>query len=213
MGIIDISPTLDAALAVWPGDPPFVRQVLASRQAGAMINLSALAMSAHAGAHVDAPHHFADNATSVAALDLAPFWGPVQVVTVAKSSGSLTPDDFRHVDLCRAPRLLVRSSAPPASPHVFPAAFVYPTPELAEVLGRCGICLYGTDAPSVDPPESADLAGHHALTRNGIAILEGLVLAHVPDGLYELAALPLKIAGGDGSPVRAALRSLESAPA
>ncbi len=208
MHIIDISPTLDAELAVWPGDPPFARQVLASRQTGAAVNLSALAMSAHIGAHVDAPHHFADDAADIATLDLAPFWGPAQVVTVAKAAGPLMPDDFYHVDLCRAPRLLVRSPAVGATSHVFPAAFVYPTPALADLLGQCGICLYGTDAPSVDPPESTDLSGHHALARNGVAILEGLMLAHVPDGLYELVALPLKIAGGDGSPVRAALRSL-----
>ena len=61
----------------------------------------------------------------------------------------------------------------------------------------------------MDPVESKDLPGHHALHRNGIAILEGLDLSHAPDGLYELAALPLKIEGGDGTPVRAVLRTLE----
>ena len=39
----------------------------------------------------------------------------------------------------------------------------------------------------------------------GIAWLEGLVLAHVTAGLYDLVALPLRIEGGDGSPVRAVL--------
>jgi arylformamidase len=209
MPILDISRTLSASLAVWPGDPPFAMQMLASRRAGAAVNLSALALSAHTGAHVDAPRHLADDAPAVATLDLTPFWGPAQVVTVARAAGPLTLADFSHVDLRRAPRLLVRSAASRIAAEVFPAAYVYPSPALADHLARLGVCLYGTDAPSVDPVESADLAGHRALLRNGIAILEGLALADVADGLYELVALPLKIAEGDGSPVRAALRPLE----
>lgn len=209
MSIIDISRPLRSDLAVWPGDPPFAVRTLASRRAGAGINLSALALSAHTGAHVDAPHHFADAAPTIADLDLNAFWGPAQVVTVARAAGPLTPADFDHVDLRRAPRLLVRSPAAPADPRVFPATYPYPTAELTDHLGRLGICLYGTDAPSVDPAESTDLEGHRALYRNGIAILEWLDLAAVADGLYELVALPLKIVDGDGSPVRAALRPLE----
>jgi arylformamidase len=70
-----------------------------------------------------------------------------------------------------------------------------------------GLVLFGSDAPSMDEMESKSLPGHKALRRNGIAILEGLDFSGVPDGVYELIALPLKIAGGDGSPVRAILRA------
>jgi arylformamidase len=59
----------------------------------------------------------------------------------------------------------------------------------------------------VDDATSEDLPGHRALLHHSIAILEWLDLSQAPDGLYELAALPLKIAGGDGSPVRAVLRT------
>ena len=142
-------------------------------------------------------------------LDLAPYWGLAQVVTVHKAAGPLEPADFAHVELTRAPRLLVRSAASSGDPAVFPTAIVYPSPALADHLGSLGIVLYGADAPSMDDIESKDLPGHHALHRNGIAILEGLDLRHAPDGLYELVALPLKIEGGDGRPVRAALRTLE----
>jgi len=209
MPILDVSRTLSASLAVWPGDAPFAMATVASRRAGAPVNLTTLTLSAHIGTHVDAPFHMSDDAPSLAALDLTPFWGLAQVVTVIKTAGPLTPADFDHADLRRAPRLLVRSAASLVAPETFPAAYVYPSPELADYLGHSGICLYGTDAPSVDPVESADLPGHCALLRNGIAILEGLNLAHVADGLYELAALPLKIEAGDGSPVRAALRTMD----
>jgi len=167
-------------------------------------------LSAHTGAHIDAPHHFADDAPTIDALALHPFWGLVRVVTVVKADGPLTSDDFAGVDFSLAPRLLVHSPASELDPTRFPEQFVYPSPELADFLGRQGVILFGTDAPSVDPVDSVTLPGHHALLENNIAILEGLMLRGVPDGVYELVALPLKIVGGDGSPVRAALRSLSS---
>jgi arylformamidase len=70
-----------------------------------------------------------------------------------------------------------------------------------------GVLLFGSDAPSMDDMDSKSLPGHKALRRHRIAILEGLIFTGIPDGAYELIALPLKIAGGDGSPVRAILRS------
>jgi arylformamidase len=206
--IIDISRTLNARLAVWPGDAPFALHVVSDRRMGAAVNLTTLALSAHTGTHTDAPHHIADNAQAVDALDLASYWGLAQVVTVAKSAGPLYPDDFAQADLSRAARLLVRSEASALDPATFPSRYVYPSTALTDALGELGICLYGTDAPSVDPADSAELAGHHALLRNRIAILEGLDLSGAPDGLYELVALPLRIAAGDGSPVRAALRTI-----
>ena len=66
--------------------------------------------------------------------------------------------------------------------------------------------LFGTDAPSVDLLDSKTLPGHRALHEHRIAILEGLKLSGVPDGVYDFVALPLNIVAGDGSPVRAALR-------
>ena len=209
MHTIDISRTLNPYLAVWPGDAPFALQVVADRRAGAAVNLTTLTFSAHIGTHIDAPHHIADNALPVDALDLAIYWGPAQVVTVVKPAGPLFPDDFAPVDLGRAPRLLVRSAASAHDAAAFPQQFVYPSSALADALGELGVCLYGADAPSVDPADSNDLLGHRALLRNGIAILEGLDLSRAPDGLYELVALPLRIAGGDGSPVRAALRTID----
>jgi arylformamidase len=208
MTIIDISRELKNDIAVWPGDTPFQLTTNLSRAEGAAVNLTSLTMSAHTGSHVDAPRHFSDDPTGMAALDLRPYWGQAQVVTVAKPDGPLYPADFAHVDLRGVERLLIHSSASHIDPAVFPEKFVYPAPELADFLGALGIILWGTDAPSVDPMNSKTMEGHNALQGNGIAILEGLWLAGVADGRYELVALPLKISGGDGSPVRAVLRAV-----
>lgn len=208
MTLIDISRTLQPSLAVWPGDTPFDRRVQLSMREGASVNLSTLTLSSHTGSHVDAPFHVEADGRTIERLPLEPYWGPAQVVTVRKTDGPLTAEDLQHVDLALAPRLLVRSAASSAPHDVFPAAFVYPAPALVGVLARAGIVLYGADTPSMDHADSKELPGHHALLNAGIAILEGLDLRAAPDGVYELVALPLKIADGDGSPVRAVLRTV-----
>lgn len=206
MTILDISRTLVAGTAVWPGDTPYSMVKVLERSQGHAVNLTTLTLSAHTGSHVDAPLHFADVDESIDQMDLKLYWGHAQVVTSAKPAGPLFPDDFAGYDLSLAPRLLVRSPASDLEQTVFPAEYVYPTPELAAHLAGQGVILFGSDAPSMDAMDNKSLAGHNALLRHGVAILEWLDLRHAADGLYELVALPLKIAGGDGSPVRAALR-------
>lgn len=207
MALIDISRTLVAGTAVWPGDTPFqIKQTLA-RSDGAGVNLTTLTLSAHTGSHVDAPYHFSDEGRTVEELDLLPYWGSAQVVSTDKVQGPLEPEDLQEYDLALAPRLLVRSGSGRQAPERFPQTFIYPSPSLAAHLATWDVILLGTDAPSMDAVDSKRLPGHNALNNHGIAILEWLDLSQVADGLYELVALPLKVAGGDGSPVRAALRT------
>lgn len=208
----DITRTMFSGMAVWPGDRGFEMEPTANIAKGDTVNVALLTFGTHTGTHVDAPYHFTEEGDTLEKVSLATYWGPAQVVTATKESGALTPADFAGYDLGRAPRLLVRSGASAADPRVFHPDFVYPSPELADYLGALGVKLYGADAPSMDAPDNKTLPGHHALQRNGILILEGLDLSDVPDGLYELAALPLKLLGGDGSPVRAVLRSIENSP-
>ncbi len=94
----------------------------------------------------------------------------------------------------------------PASTRTSPALH----PSLIEHLAGRGVRLVGVDTPSVDPFDSRDLPAHHAILRYDLAVLEGLDLAAVPEGIFELIALPLRLVGFDGSPVRAILRSLPS---
>ena len=206
MQLIDISRALQTGMAVWPGDTPYDLQSVARRSDGDSVNVTRINVSAHTGTHVDAPYHFTDEGITLEQVDLRPFWGPAQVVTVSKPSGPLTPDDFAGYDLTLAPRILVRTAVASLAFDQFPDAIVHPSPELADFLGAQGIILYGTDAPTMDALDSKDLPGHNALLRNRVSILEGLDLTLAADGVYELVALPLKIAGGDGSPVRAVLR-------
>lgn len=206
--IFDVTRTINPKLAVWPGDTPFSAQVIMAMSQGASVNLTTLTLSSHTGTHVDAPYHFRDDDLTMEQVDLAAYIGPATVVTVAREAGPLTPDDFPNLDWQQVKRLLVHSLASEQPAEQFPADIVHPSPELAAWLARHEVVLFGSDAPSMDDLNSKTLPGHNALRQHRIAILEGLLLTGVPDGLYELIALPLKIEGGDGSPVRAILRSL-----
>src|SRR5207237_9527149 len=96
--------------------------------------------------------------------------------------------------------------APGARRADFPQDFAARTADGARAVVRLGIRLFGTDAPSIDPFASRTLEAHHILHAGGVAILEGLRLAEVEAGDYELIALPLRWQGVDAAPGRAVLR-------
>ena len=78
------------------------------------------------------------------------------------------------------------------------------SPSAAFVLTDAGVKLVGVESQSVASPECTS-AVHRQLLGSGMALLEGLDLSGVEPGEYFLFAPPLKIAGADGSPVRAVL--------
>jgi arylformamidase len=107
-------------------------------------------------------------------------------------------------------RLLVHTWVSDLPDDRWPDSFPYPTLELVDWLAGRDVVLLGLDCPSVDHVDSKDLSCHHRLRQHGIAALETLCFKGVRDGVYELIALPLKLAGVCGSPVRAVLRELMS---
>jgi len=139
-------------------------------------------------------------------LPLDVFVGPAQVVEVGEGASSIRPDDIDQLDGCGAERVLFKTPGRASAYHEWPDAVVPIHPDTIHALSDAGTKLVGTDAPSVDPLDSRDLPAHHALIDTGIVNLEGLALANVQPGRYELVALPLKIADGDAAPVRAVLR-------
>ena len=204
--LYDLSPTIRPETPVWPGDTPFSSRLTLALAAGNAVNLSAITTTPHLGSHVDAPLHTEPRGESFAELSLDPYLGPCRVLKVPPVAQLLA----RHVegiDLEHPRRLLFKTESL-ADRRAFHERFTALSPELAHLLAEQGLLLVGLDTPSVDPYESTGLDAHHALLRSGVAILEGLVLDGVPEGIYELIALPLKLSGLDASPVRAVLRTL-----
>lgn len=205
--LIDISPLVHPGVAVFPGDTPFARRELLRLADGANIDLSTITTTVHVGAHADAPSHYALGAPGIDARPLDLYYGPCEVLRVSLPRGErIRPEHLRAP--VRAPRVLFATGSMP-DPDVFNEDFNSLSPELIDALAAQGVRLIGIDTPSVDPASDAALPSHAALARNDLAVLEGVVLGHVPEGLYTLIALPLKLAGSDASPVRAALLSAD----
>jgi arylformamidase len=205
MELYDISPPITPELAVWPGDTPLSRQILMRVAAGDSVDLSTLHATVHLGAHADAPSHYRSGAPGISERQLDYYLGPCEVVSVTVGRGErVTPRHLAHAP--RAPRVLFRTGTYP-DPTKFNIDFAALSAELIVHLAERGVRLAGIDTPSIDLFESKDLPAHHACAQNDVANLEGVVLTGVPDGVYELIALPLRLVGFDASPVRAVLRA------
>nr|WP_263323214.1 arylformamidase [Neobacillus sp. Marseille-Q6967] len=208
MKLYDISRRLENGMPVWPGDTEFHYEVSWSKEESGSVNVGSVTMSTHTGTHVDAPFHFDDSGKRIIELDLDLYIGPVRVVDM-EGKDSIGADDLKDIDLEGFERVIFRTLAW-KSPESFPEKIPYLKSDLGPYLASKGIRLIGVDVPSVDPIDSKDLEAHHSLNQNGIHILESVFLNHVQPGDYELIALPLPIAEGDGSPVRAVLRAFHA---
>jgi len=206
VAIFDITPTVSPALAVWPGDTPPRREVLLEMKRGDNLTLSTFRSTVHIGAHVDAPSHYGAEADSIERRPLDLYLGPCQVVRVTVGRGRRIPTEAVPVEPL-AERLLLATGTYP-DPTRFNEDFAALAPEAIDVLHERGVRLVGIDTPSIDLCDSKDLPSHLACLRHDMAILEGIVLNGVPEGLYELIALPLKLQDFDASPVRAVLRTV-----
>ena len=202
----DISPPVSARSPLFPGDAPY-RQTWTARIApGCPVNLSAITMSPHIGAHADAPLHYGDGERTIGQVDLAPYLGPCRVIHAIGCGPLVRPEHLAHAAHDLPPRVLVRSCD--HAPTAWSAEFASFAPETIDWLAERGVKLVGIDSQSVDPADSKSLDSHHRLLALDLRVLENLVLDAVPAGDYELIALPLKLMHACASPVRAVLREL-----
>jgi len=212
MKIWDISRTLSNDFAEWPGDEPFDYRLTNEITKGGSVNLGAITMSVHNGTHADARFHFDTNAESIEKVPLDTYLGRATVVdlsqTFSQSSEKhlITREDLRpHAEqIAATSRLLVKTGRWRDSTN-FPSRIPVIAADLPSWLQKNGVQLLGVDLPSMDEIDSKSLQNHQALAGAGIAIIESLDLSDVAPGIYNFAALPLKIASADGAPVRAVL--------
>ncbi len=222
--IYDISQTLRASLPVWPGDGAFECRVTAEVAAGSSVTLHRFAMSSQSGTHAESARHVRDDSASLDELELGVFWGLCAVVDVSAGVGPVLASEVLSKlsalvsdsasassaasSVASSARLLLRTFAKP-NWSTWPADFRPIASGLIDEIASRGCRLIGTDAPSIDPASSKTLEAHHAAHRARMAILEGLVLDQIPEGIYELVALPLPIKAVEATPVRAVLRTLD----
>lgn len=202
----DISPALGPGTPPFPGDQAYEQRWTARIGPGCPVNLSALTLSPHLGAHADAPLHYADGAPAIGAVALEPYLGHCRVIHAIGRGPLVRPEHLAHALADLPPRVLVRTCD--HAPTAWSDDFAAYAPETIDLLAARGVTLVGIDSQSVDPATSKTLDSHQLLRKHDLRVLENLVLDEVPEGDYELIALPLKLVQACASPVRAILREL-----
>jgi arylformamidase len=205
--LVDISVPLREGMPTWPGSVGLRVTRTKTIAGGGTANVSRLDTDVHMGTHVDAPWHFLAHGATVETMPLEELIGPAWVahlpereaITAADLEAAAIPLDTR--------RLLLRTdnSARWSNETAFRDDFVALTLDAAHwIVGR-GIRLIGNDYLSVqrfhDGPET-----HRVLLGARVILLEGINLAGVDPGAWELLCLPLRLVGADGAPARAVLR-------
>jgi arylformamidase len=208
MPLWDISPPVSALSPVFPGDTAYAQQWAARMAPGCPVNVSAITLSPHIGAHADAPLHYDEHGAAIGAVDLEPYLGRCRVIHAIGRGPLVEWTHLEHALADLPPRVLVRTYA--RQPEGWDPDLAAFAPQTVERLADLGVLLIGIDTASIDPADSKTLPSHQAIRRRGLRVLENLWLDEVPEGDYELIALPLKLVSADASPVRAVLRQLET---
>lgn len=204
----DISPPVHEGAPVFPGDTPYRQRWAASIGPGCPVNVSEITLSPHVGAHADAPLHYDAEGATIGHVDLTPFLGICRVIHAIARGPLIEWSHIEHAVANLPPRVLVRTYEH-APVDRWDSALAAYAPDTIERLAALGVLLVGIDTASIDPADSKTLDSHQLIRRLNLRVLENLVLDDVPEGDYELIALPLKLVSADASPVRAVLRELQ----
>jgi arylformamidase len=198
MRLIDVTRPLKKDMLVYPGDViPSFSQVDHGRYL-----ISDIYMSTHTGTHIDAPAHYLKSGNTIDTIPLSNLIGRCRVINVSGiKSTTITAADLKG-KLSGVKRLLLKTRF--SGRDTFTEEYPSLAYDAACSITDNGIQCIGIDSPSI---ESYDCDGsvHCRLLGKGCIIIELLDLSDVPEGDYQMVALPLRLAGLDGSPARVVL--------
>jgi arylformamidase len=193
----------------WPGDPPFEIHRALDQSKGDICTVSQVKMGVHTGTHMDAPLHFIENARTIDQMPLDVTIGRVRVIQIGNPK-FIHRDDIEHQSIEANERILFKTanSNRAWNKEPFNEDFVFIEQSAAHHLAERGVRLVGVDYLSVGGYKQDAVETHRALLGAGIWVIEGLDLSSIEPGPYEMICLPLRLAGCEGSPARAILRSI-----
>jgi arylformamidase len=203
----DISLPIVRGGLVYPNNPPIDIEAASSMSAGGSSNSSRITFGSHTATHVDAQHHMIDGGWTIDKVKLDVLIGPALLVRFPDDVMSITAEHLANIDLKGVERVLFATRNSGFNHEVaFHTDFTFVAPDAAELLVKNKIRLVGVDYLSIEQFKSGHHRTHKTLLGADVVIVEGLALANVPAGRYELICLPLSLPGLDGAPARAVLR-------
>ncbi len=203
---LDVSVSIENGMPHWPGDPDVNIYRIGSIAGGNSANISAINFGLHTGTHMDAPLHFIDQAADITMVTPEILIGKTKVIEI-NNPEFIGREELEEYDLKNSERILfkTRNSSHEWFKEEFNQDYVYLNDEGAEYLSGLKVRVIGIDYLSIGKFK-AGKDTHQTLLKKNIWIIEGLYLKDVPEGDYEMYAMPLKISGADGSPVRVILK-------
>lgn len=225
--LVDLTYSYDDRTIYWPTAEPFrwEKEAWGRTEAGYWYSAGRYAGSEHGGTHLDAPIHFAEGKQTADAIPLSKLVGPAVVIDISEASArdrdyrlsasDITAWEATHGRLPEGAILLVRTGwgkywgdakaylgtdrkGDTANLH-FPGL----SREAAELLVERKVDAVGIDTASLDHGPSQDFIAHRILNEADIYGLENVAsLEALPATGATVIALPMKIAGGTGGPVR-----------
>jgi arylformamidase len=210
--VVDLSHEIGPDTQMFPAYPQPAFTQWTTREVHGFL-AEALFMVSHTGTHVDAPWHYRPEGKRVHELPVGRFVATGHVLDFRglRGKGRITPAMLRsarsRLDLpVRAgDAVLLRTGWERRRGS---KAYLFENPGLsgpgASELVRWGAGLVGIDTANLDHPEAADYPAHHAILKVGIPIIENVAnLSAIGSAPFHLVALPLRLKGATGSPVRA----------
>jgi kynurenine formamidase len=228
--IVDLTHPFNAKTIYWPTSPTkFSLQPLSYGPAPGGYFYSAYTLSTpeHGGTHLDAPKHFSEKGRGTDAIPLEQLMGPAVVIDVSSKTAAnrdyrLTREDVlafekQHGQIAPGTIVLLRTGWS----RFWPDAKAYlgdDTPNDASKLSfpsygedsarllveERQVGVLGIDTASNDFGRSTDFVVHRIAAAGNVAGLENLTnLDQLPPRGATVIALPMKIEGGSGGPLRA----------
>lgn len=215
---VDLSHTVEEGIPAWPTHARFGRSIYEDYALGDVARHYGLMMSEHTGTHMDAPLHFIQSGPAHYGTDEIPLDRLVGRAATIEATGlgsgalleveRLRAWEEEHGPIEAGDRVLLRygwdirwATGPEGR------SFLEDWPGLGEeaagYLVEKGVSLVGCDTMAVDAAGSQKNPAHHTLLGNEVYIVENLKNLDRLPPFCLFVALPLKIRGGSGSPVRA----------
>ncbi|WP_245304056.1 cyclase family protein [Agrobacterium bohemicum] len=215
MTLVDLTHRLTPSVPVWPSHPFFCHEIVESYDHGDLACNHSLSMSEHTGTHFDAPLHFVKGAAAIDSVALQTFFGRMTKID-ARDCGPREAVGVERIKTFEAEHGEIRAGdavffhfgwdrfwEDPGDHPSFLSDWPGLSREASQYLLDRRVRIVGSDCLSLDCFGSTDFPAHNMMLEAGVLIGENFArLGDVPVFSF-LITLPLPIAGGSGSPIRA----------
>ncbi len=210
---IDLSWDITEKTPIYPGDPePKIEVATTIENEG--YNLFSVLVGSQTGTHVDAPYHFTNAGEKIDKMELDFFFGEAVVIRVTEKSSNepIIMEDIKKYSDQITPGKIVLFNTNWYKKVGTDAFFEHPyvSKEVAEYLVEKGIKFLCIDTINADKTGGTEFPVHDLFAEKRLMIGENMAyFDHIDFDNVLISAFPLKIAGADGSPVRAVAMEIE----